>query len=239
MINNKKVLAIIPARGGSKGLPNKNILPLAGKALIGWTIEVGLSSKYIDKLIVSTDSDEIAEVAKSFNCDVPFIRPADISSDKSPTIDVLMHTINYYREMNEIFDYLILLEPTSPLRELSDIDIPLEKLEETREFADSIVGVCKVESSHPSFSVVLDDNDLIKPYASNNFSVLRRQDLNELFFFEGSIYISDITTLIKKKTFYHDRTLPHIVPRWKSIEIDEISDLIAAEAYILNKDKLG
>ena len=195
MINNKKVLAIIPARGGSKGLPNKNILPLAGKALIGWSIEVGLSSKYIDKLIVSTDSDEIAEVAKSFNCDVPFIRPADISSDKSPTIDVLMHTINYYREMNEIFDYLILLEPTSPLRELSDIDIPLEKLEETREFADSIVGVCKVESSHPSFSVVLTDNDLIKPYASNNFSVLRRQDLNELFFFEGSIYISDIKIL--------------------------------------------
>ena len=76
MINNKKVLAIIPARGGSKGLPNKNILPLAGKALIGWTIEVGLSSKYIDKLIVSTDSDEIAEVAKSFNCDVPFIHSA-------------------------------------------------------------------------------------------------------------------------------------------------------------------
>ena len=239
MINNKKVLAVIPARGGSKGLPNKNILPLAGKALIGWSIEVGLSSKYIDKLIVSTDSEEIAKVAESFNCNVPFIRPPNISSDKSPTIDVLMHAINYYSEINENFDYLVLLEPTSPLRELSDLDIPLEKLEEKRDIADSIVGVGRVESSHPSFSVVLAEDDLIKPYESDHFSVLRRQDINELFFFEGSIYISDINTLIKKKTFYHDRTLPHIVPRWKSIEIDEISDLIAAEAFILNKNKLG
>ena len=129
MINGKSILAIIPARSGSKGLPQKNILPLAGKPLIAWTIEVAKESKYIDKLSISTDDEKIAAVAEAHGCDVPFIRPESLSSDKAKTIDVLVHANKYFTEINEVYDYLILLEPTSPLRDSNDIDVAMEILD--------------------------------------------------------------------------------------------------------------
>ena len=199
---------------------------------------VWFTSKYIDKLIVSTDNQQIADIAKFIGAEVPFLRPDSISTDESPTIDTLIHAINYLKNINQNYHYLALLEPTSPLRDVSDIDIPIEVLEKKRKIADSIVGVCKTESTHPAFSLEIHKKGLIKPFQSHNFSMLRRQELSELFFFEGSIYISDIDVLIEQKTFYHSRTLAHVVPRWKSIEIDEMSDFIIAEAFIKNRHKL-
>ena len=134
-------------------MPNKNILELAGKPLIAWSIESGLTSKYIDKLIVSTDNQQIADIAKFIGAEVPFLRPDSISTDESPTIDTLIHAINYLKNINQNYHYLALLEPTSPLRDVSDIDIPIEVLEKKRKIADSIVGVCKTESTHPAFSL--------------------------------------------------------------------------------------
>ena len=239
MINGKSVVAIIPARGGSKGLPQKNILPLSDKPLIAWSIEVGKESKYIDKLIISTDDKKIADVAESYRCEVPFIRPENLSSDEAPTIDVLIHAYKYFTENNEIYDYLILLEPTSPLRDSNDIDAAMEMLDSNREKADSIVGVAKVEATHPVFDVRINDGGLIEPYATENFSTFRRQEIEDLYHFEGSLYISDTKVLLKEKTFYHERTLPYIVPRWKSLEIDEMVDIITAEAIINNQSLLN
>ena len=234
MINEKSVFAIIPARAGSKGLPKKNISPLAGKPLIAWTIETAKKSKYIDRCIVSTDDENIAKVAKLYSCEVPFIRPKHLAQDNSATMDVILHALKYFLNKSIKFDYVILLEPTSPLRDSNDIDIALSKLDKNRKKADSIVGVSRVESAHPIFDIKVKKDGLIQPYIGKSFNILRRQDIEELYFFEGSIYISDVEVLLKKNNFYHERTMPYIVPRWKSLEIDEMVDLITAEAIISN-----
>ncbi len=236
MIDGKSVLALIPARGGSKGLPRKNVLPLAGKPLIAWSIEAAKGSKYIDKCIVSTDDNEIARVAKSLGCEVPFIRPNYLALDETSSIDVIIHALNFYVNKALNYDYLVLLEPTSPLRSFDDIDIALEKLNGNRKKADSIVGVSKVEIAHPVFDVKINSHGLIEPYVGNNFKLLRRQEIETLYFFEGSLYISDIEKFLIEKSFYHERTIAYIVPRWKSIEIDEKIDLLFAEAIISNLD---
>ena len=164
MINGKSVLAIIPARGGSKGLPGKNILPLAGKPLIVWSIEAARDSKFIDKCVVSTDDDKIYEVVKEFGGEIPFNRPDHLATDVSTTFDVLEHGIQYFKNQSVEFDYLVLLEPTSPLRESNDIDEAIMFLHEKRNIADSIVGVSKVESTHPVFDVSINEAGLIRPY---------------------------------------------------------------------------
>lgn len=234
MINGKSVLAVIPARGGSKGLPRKNILPLSGKPLIAWSIEAANKSKFIDRCIVSTDDTEIAKVAEAHGCEVPFMRPEHLARDTSASMDVIFHALNFLSNQSIAYDYIIELEPTSPLRDSDDIDIALEKLDNNREKADSIVGVSRVESAHPAFDVKINNDGLIEPYIGKAFSVLRRQDIEDLYFFEGSVYISDVEVLMKKGSFYHERTMPYIVPRWKSLEIDEMVDLITAEAIMNN-----
>jgi len=234
VINNKSVLALIPARGGSKGLRRKNVLPLAGKPLIAWSIEAAHGSKYIDKCIVSTDDNEIMDVAKSYNCNVPFIRPKKFALDETPSFEVIAHAVKYLNNKKSKFDYIILLEPTSPLRNSNDIDSALEKLDFNRDIADSIVGVSEVVDAHPVFDVRINNTGLIEPYALKNFALFRRQEIETLYFFEGSVYVSDIQVLLKEKSFYHDRTLPFVVPRWKSLEIDEIIDLLTAETVLKN-----
>ena len=238
MIDQKSVLAVIPARGGSKGLPKKNILKLADKPLISWSINVAKESKYIDKCIVSTDNKEIKNISEDYGCEVPFIRPLELASDKATTIDTVIHAIEYYRKKNIYYDYFILLEPTSPLREVHDIDDALINLHNKRDYADSIVGVSKIEATHPIFDLRIDDKGLISPYIGEKFRTIRRQDIEPLYFLEGTIYISKIENLLKEKTFYHDRTLSHIVPRWKSAEIDDLSDMLYVESLIKNKLEL-
>jgi len=127
MYKDKKILALIPARGGSKGLPRKNIKPLLGKPLIAWTIEQSLASKYLDKVVVSTEDKEIAEISKKYGAEVPFIRPKELAKDDTPSIDVVLHAIDFL-EKKELFNIIVLLQPTSPLRTISDIDNSIEFL---------------------------------------------------------------------------------------------------------------
>ena len=230
MYNNKKILAIIPARGGSKRLPGKNIKPLCGKPLIGWTIEQAQSSKYIDEIFVSTDSNEIAAVAEDFGIKVPFLRPAELATDTSPSSAFVLHTIGYYRNKGQEFDYILLLEPTSPLRDITDINIAIEQLL-NHDTAKSIVGVSKVEATHPAFLVDISKEGLLKPYLKE-MKTLRRQELSDLYFFEGSLYLSDIEFYIKEQTFYHDLTLPYVVPKYKAYEIDDIVDFYIVEKIL-------
>lgn len=144
MYQNKTFLAIIPARGGSKGLPGKNIKELCEKPLIAWSIEAGLRSKCLDEVMVTTDCKNIAGVSKQYGASVPFLRPDELASDTATSFDAIKHTIEYYKnELNKEFDYIVLLEPTSPLRESSDINKAIEVLLDSD--ADSIVGICRTE----------------------------------------------------------------------------------------------
>lgn len=234
MYKEKTFLAIIPARGGSKGLPRKNIKELCGKPLIAWSIEAGLKSKYIDEVVVSTDYQEIADIAKKYGATVPFLRPDYLASDTATSFDAVKHTIDFYKdELGKEFDYIILLEPTSPLREVDDIDRSIEYLLNSK--ADSIVGISKTEDQNPAFLIEKDTNNYLIGYKNKDMKVLRRQDINDVYFFEGTIYISKIDTLLKKKTFYHETTIGYEVPKYKSLEIDDLDDFIMVEAMMKHK----
>lgn len=232
MYKDKTFLAIIPARGGSKGLPGKNIRPLCGKPLIVWSIETGLKSQYIDEVMVTTDSDEIASVARKSGASVPFLRPSELASDTATSFDVIRHAINFYEnELHKKFDYIVLLEPTSPLRDEKDIDMSIEQLLSDRQ-ASAIVGVCKTTSQNPAFLVKKNDKDFLVGYENQDMRVLRRQEIGEVYFFEGSVYVSKTDALLAKKTFYHESTLGYEVPKWKSLEIDDLDDIIMVEALM-------
>lgn len=235
MYKDKSFLAIIPARGGSKGLAGKNIKELCGKPLIAWSIEAGLKSKYIDELIVSTDYQNIADISKEYGANVPFLRPDYLASDTATSFDAVKHAIDYYKnKLNREFDYIILLEPTSPLREVNDIDNAIEKLL-LGSSAKSIVGISKTEDQNPAFLVKKNSEDYISGYENKNMKVLRRQDILDVYFFEGTVYISETKTLEKKKTFYHEQTIGFEVPKYKSLEIDDMDDFVMVESIMKHK----
>ena len=238
MINNKSVLGIIPARGKSKGLSRKNIVSLGRKPLIAWIIKAALKSKFIDKVIVSTDDKKIADVAKNYRAEVPFIRPSKLATDNSKTFPVIKHAINFLKSKKQNFDYVVLLEPTSPLTTNKDIDEALERLVRQRKIADAIVSVSRIEHYHPSFNVRVNRKGLISPYRGTKFQDFRRQEIEDLYFFDGSLYISALNALLKKKGFLHSRTLSYKVPKWKALEIDDFVDLLYAEKTIASLKKI-
>ena len=171
----------------------------------------------------------------------PALRKKSQSFDRSPwqqdtasSIDVVLHAVERAQSLhNACYDWVCLLEPTSPLRDDTDVDKAMEQLAINLD-AQAIVGVCKSESGHPCFLVKI-ENGFLKPYIEKKTEYIRRQDLDPVYFFEGSVYISEISALQKKRTFYHDRTIGYIVPRWKALEIDELCDLIVAEALLKAK----
>ncbi len=227
-----KILALIPARGGSKGLHKKNIRPLLGKPLIVWTIEEAKKSKYIDKILVSTDDKEIAHISRENGAEVPFLRPKEFAEDTSKTADVIIHALDFLARRNEQFSLIVLLEPTSPLRDAADIDTCIKKLLDTPE-AKAIVSVAKLESGHPEFNVIINPDGFIrKSDGSSNINILRRQELSDVFFFDGSLYISWIETFRERRTFYHELTLAYIIQKYKLLEVDDLSDFICVEALM-------
>jgi CMP-N,N'-diacetyllegionaminic acid synthase len=238
MVQGKTVLAIIPARGGSKGLPRKNILPLLGKPLIAWTIEQALASKYLDKVMVSTDDEEIARIAKDHGAELPFIRPAELATDTAKTIDVIYHSLEFYKERGVSFNYLALLEPTSPLRAEGDIDKSIKLLSDQEAEADSLVSVGEVHMEHPSIVKKI-ENNYVKPYEKTREIITRRQDLSKAYFPYGVIYLSKITSLEATNTFYQERTIPFFIQRWQNYEVDDIFDLMCIEAILKYKIREG
>jgi CMP-N,N'-diacetyllegionaminic acid synthase len=231
---NKTFLAIVPARSGSKGLPDKNIKNINGKPLMAWSIEAGLKSKYVDKLIVSTDSKKYSLIAERCGADVPFIRPDILSNDTSSRMDVIRHSLEKIKkEDGLVYDYIVFLEPTSPLTTSYDIDKAIEMLLSTAK-AESIVGVSLSEASHPSFLVELKQGFLNFINQEQKSQVVRRQDLNSLYFYDGTLYISEVSKYMEKE-FYHEKTLGYVVPKWKSLEIDDIDDFIMVEAIMKHK----
>jgi CMP-N,N'-diacetyllegionaminic acid synthase len=239
MIDDQSVLAIVPARGGSKGLPGKNKRQLRGKPLVAWPIGVALGAVSVDKAICTTDDPEIRDIALAYGAHAPFVRPAHLASDTATSIDAILHAVDYLADIGEHYDYVVVLEPTSPLTTSSDVESALAMLHARRDAADSIVGISRVESTHPEYDVRLGEDGLISPFMAPNFNSLkRRQEIEVLHFLEGSLYISTTNALRAIRSFYHDRTLGYEVPRWKSVEIDELVDFLFVETVLVNLDQL-
>lgn len=237
MINGERVLALVPARRGSKGLPLKNIRPLRGKPLLTWPIEAARASRFVDRVVISTEDAEFAAVAQAAGADAPFLRPAELASDSAPSIAFILHALGALEAAGDRYEYIALLEPTSPLTEAEDIDAALETLLARRAIADAIVGVTALVSSHPVFAVRLDMQGLMRPYAAASFGQLpRRQDTEPLYSLDGSLYISTVEALRRERGFCHQRTLPYLTPRWKSLEVDDLVDFICIEAILAQRN---
>lgn len=191
MIDGKSVLAIIPARGGSKGVPRKNIRLVAGKPLIAWTIEEAKKSRYIDRLILSSDDREIIEVAEEWGCEAPFVRPAEISQDVTPGIEPVIHAIQSLAG----FDYVVLLQPTSPLRTFMDIDGCLELC--VQKGIPACVSVVEPEKS-PYWMYKLDADGRMQPLLETGQNFERRQDLPKVYVLNGAVYVAESAWLLSK-----------------------------------------
>lgn len=229
MYKGKTFLAIIPARGGSKGLPGKNIKEICSKPLIAWSIEVGVKSKYVDELMVTTDYQDIADIAKKYGANVPFLRPDFLASDTATSFDAIKHTIDFYKnELHKEFDYIVLLEPTSPLREDYDIDNMIEKIVNNENKFDSIVSIGEVHE-HPSIMKKIINNNHLSSYCQELEMKTRRQDNDTAYFPYGVAYIVKTKSLLEEETFYTKRNTFYEIKRYQCYEIDDIYDFLAIE----------
>ncbi len=230
MLNNKTFLAIIPARGGSKRLPRKNILDLCGKPLIGWSIEAGFKSKYIDKVVVTSDDDKIIEISENFGAKT-IKRPDELASDTATTFEVVEHTIEN-QEKN--YDYIIILQPTSPLRTSTHIDEAIELL--FRKNGDAIISVCEVEHS-PLWTNTLPEDGNMSHFVPKKVQQ-RSQDLEQYYRLNGAIYICNTKKYLEKKTaFIKDSIYSYIMPQWSSVDIDTKLDFLIANQILKGYDE--
>ncbi len=220
------IIAIIPARAGSKGFPGKNIANFIGEPLISWPIKAALSSKYISDVFVTTDSREIADVALSQGAKVPWLRPENLALDESVRSEVILHALDNLPEC----DMFVYLEPTSPLTEGKDIDQAILTLISNEE-AESCVTVTEMFQYHPSYCVRKGESGFISPWSLKTFDdvPINRQALEPAYFFDGSLYVSYTRSFRSRKEFYHERTIAIELDSYKHIEIDAASDLELAE----------
>jgi CMP-N-acetylneuraminic acid synthetase len=232
---NSNVVAIIPARGGSKGIPRKNVRLLCGKPLIAYTIEAALSSRLIYRVVVSTEDEEIAEISKNYGAEV-IKRPEELARDDSPTIDAVMHVLNWFEERKEFFDIVVLLEPTSPLRKDNDLDNAISLFIENIDKADSLTSLGETHLENPHIMKRV-EGGVVKPFIENSECFHQRQQLPKVYFPYGVVYISKVETLKKYRTFYQERTIPYFIERWQNYEIDDIYDFICVEAILRYRSK--
>lgn len=236
MYRGKTILAVIPARGGSKGIPGKNIKNFLGKPLIYWTIKNALESSYIDRTIVSTDDSNIARISIKCGAQIPSLRSKQLAGDNTPTIDVVLDLLRQLKKRERyIPDFVVLLQPTSPLRKKGDIDQALEILFSNKK-RDAVIAVTEVSES-PYGMKVITAKGFISDFLPGRKRFTRRQDLPKLYKANGAIYICRTDCLLKEKTFYPVRTTGYIMPKARSIDIDDIVDLRLAE--ILAKKKIS
>lgn len=227
-----RILGVIPARGGSKGIPKKNLVPILGKPLIAYTIEAALQSRHLSRVIVSTDDKEIARISRDCGAEVPFMRPAELATDSALSLPVIQHAT---REMERLegkaYDIVVMLQPTTPLRLGSDIDAGIELLLTTG--ADSVISVVKMDAYHPlRMKRVLEDGRLIN-YIEQGFEDMRpRQELPEVYIRNGALYITRRDVLINENTFTGRDCRAYIMPEVRSINIDAESDIILAEHFL-------
>jgi CMP-N,N'-diacetyllegionaminic acid synthase len=230
VIRGKTILAVITARGGSKGLPGKNTRLIAGKPLIAWSIEEAKKSRYIDRLILSSEDPEIIAVAKRWGCEVPFVRPVELAADNTPGVDPILHALD---AIPEKFDYVVLLQPTSPFRLAEDIDGCIEVCLDRHAFA--CVSVTEPDKS-PYLMYTLNEKGFMVPVTNLGYTTSRRQDLPPAYALNGVVYVADTVWLIKQRTFLSPETIAFIMPMERSYDIDTELDLKICE--VLLKDRV-
>ena len=228
------MIAIIPARGGSKGLPGKNIRDLDGMPLICHTIKSALESESITRVIISTDDDDIAIVAKECGAEVPFNRPSKLAKDNSMVMDAYLYTIDRLVEMENItIDSFIALLPTAPLRRSHDIDMAVEIFNLNK--ADSVIRVTEPDAPAEWYRRI-DNDGILRDYFPNTNTIKNRQEFNKSYIPNGAIYIFNVEKLRLSRQYYMDKTYPYVMPRSRSADIDEILDFEWAE-FLINKNK--
>lgn len=226
----QKIVALITARGGSKGLPGKNIRPLHGKPLIAWTIEAAKASQQVSRIVVSTDDDAIAAVSREFGAEVPFMRPAELAQDTSSCVAVAEHAIGWLeRQEHYIADYLVILQPTSPLRTAEDIDMAIS-LAVTHN-ARAVISVCE-PYQHPFIMKKLSPAGTLVDLLSTGLGYARRQDFPRVYAMNGAIYLVSPSVVIAESTLEPADAIPYIMPPNRSWEIDGAWDFEITEAIM-------
>ncbi|MBZ4666101.1 MAG: hypothetical protein JG770_1354 [Mahella sp.] len=223
-----EILGLIPARGESKGIPHKNLKLLCGKPLIAYTIEQARKSECLTRLVVSTDDEHIADIAEQYGAQVPFIRPKELALDNTLSIDVVLHAIEWLNE-NEGYspDIIMLLQPTSPFRSARDIDNAVAVYAERRPL--SLVSIC-IADDNPYWMMSI-EGGVLTPLMGH-IDHTRRQDIPKAYKLNGAIYIASPEVLCERRTFFTEYTIPYIMPRERSLDIDDMLDFHIAE-YLL------
>ena len=232
MYKGKSAIGLITARGGSKGLPGKNLRPLCGRPLVGWTTLRARESRLLDCVVLSTDSPEIAAVGRAEGVEVPFMRPAELATDTAASLSVVDHALEFYsRERGQQFDYIVLLEPTCPLRREDDIDGMLAQLIDHADFFDSIISIGKVVQLHPA-GVKRRDGYRLVPFMPELPQNLRRQDYEPAYYPFGAIYIVSTPAYQRERTFYTARCTYFELERYQCYDIDDLYDFMCVEAVM-------
>jgi CMP-N,N'-diacetyllegionaminic acid synthase len=229
----RNYLAVITARSGSKGLPDKNIKILSGKPMLAYTIEAAKKSRVFDSIMVSTDSPEYASIACQYGAEVPFLRSEELSSDTASSWDVVLEVLKKYESIGKRFDCVALLQPTSPLRSYEDI-IGAANLFKGRS-AGAVVSVCEID--HPAaWMNTLDESLSMEQFIKQEYKEKRRQDLPVYYRLNGAIYIVDYKFLIESQDIYRQGCYAYIMPRERSVDIDTINDFLYAEILMGKQD---
>lgn len=230
MIDGRRVLGVIAARGGSKGVPGKNIVPVGGRPLIEWTVRAAKGSRYIDQVILSSDDNAIMEAARTVGCDVPFRRDAALATDATASVDVVLDAL----ERMPGFAVVVLLQPTSPLRTAEDIDEALELMVETG--APSCASVCTA-NEHPWLMFERDRDGVLRAYcAVAEGASLRRQDLPAAYRLNGAVYVADTVWVeANRRLFQPGVTAAYVMPASKSLDIDTWDDILVASGILSNR----
>lgn len=223
-------VALITGRGGSKRIPGKNIRPLAGKPLIAWTVAAALQARRLRRIIVSTDDEQIAEAARNAGAEVPFLRPAELAGDLSTHYDVVAHALDWLaHDEGGVPDLLCLLQPTSPLRSAADIDNTIALMSDPN--VDSAISVARLPV-HPAYAYRLTANGRAEPYLERSEGYLRSQDLEQLYYVNGAVYVLRPSTFGARSSVVSEQPAVHIMPMQRSLDIDEESDFALAEVLI-------
>lgn len=222
-----RFLTVIPARGGSKRLPRKNVLPLLGRPMIAWTIDAALACGRLPEVAVSTDSPEVAEISRQAGAQVPFMRPAALSTDTATSMDVLRHAVESYQSLGRGFEFLVLLQPTSPLRNAADINAALDLLESRK--ADAVVSVCEMEHS-PLWANTLPADLSMEGFIREDVKNRRSQDLPKHYRINGALYICRVKRMLDENTlFLSSNIFAHVMPKERSVDVDDAADFRMAE----------
>ena len=236
-IIDKKILGVIPARGGSKGIPHKNLYNLNGKTLISYTIESAKQSKYLTRFIVSTDSKEIAQVAKQYSASVPFIRPAELATDEALSVDVMKHAVLEMERQDVLrYEFLVMLQPTTPLRPAGLIDKVIEKLIKTG--CDTVITMVDVEAYHPARMYRI-ENDMLINIMDERIPMRPRQELPSVYIRSGDVYASKRNVIFEKNSLIGGDCRPVIIPSKTAVNIDTIKDMILAEYYLKQQAEIS